>query len=610
MSKASLWSFAAISCCAFSLPAFSADLLDPIVVTATRTAQTVDQTLAAVTIITREDIQRLQAQSIQDVLSATPGINISNNGGAGQASSVFIRGTESDHVLVLVNGIKIGSATLGLTAFQNIPVDQIERIEIVRGPRSGLYGSEALGGVIQIFTKKGTEETSTHFSLGAGSFNAMKATAGLSGSHQALWYNVNLTHEDTDGFDTCQGNLTAGCFSDEPDDDGFDNTSGSIRLGSDIGNQGDWNLHFLHAAGTTEFDGSIFSGNSADNIQQVIGAEVNLSVSDAFQLGVKAGQSKDESDLFFNGASNSFFNTEKQNVSLQADLPMRKDDLLTIGIDYEKDSVDSSTAYEVTSRDNKGVFAQYLASFGSVDMALSLRADDNQQFGSHSSGGLTVSHVHHNGWRVTASAGTAYKAPTFNDLYFPSFGNPNLDPEESISYELGVNNGGVGGIRWSANLFQTEITELIAFDSVTFAIGNIDDARIRGLELEASTQLANWDIQANATLLDAVNDGNTANSGNLLPRRAKETLRLDFDRSFGEFKFGGSYIATGKRFDNLANSLNMGGYGTLDLRTEYRLNDQWNVQARIGNVFDKDYETAKFYNQAERNFFLTLNYHQ
>ena len=600
--------FAVFSCLTFSFPVFSAESLQPVVVTATRTAQTVDETLAPVSIVSSEDIERLQAQSVQEVFQSLPGVHIASNGGAGQPASIFLRGSESDHVLVMINGIKIGSVTTGGAAFQNIPVDQIERIEIVRGPRSSIYGSEAIGGVIQIFTKKGLVETTPEFSIGAGSFDSVKATAGISGSAGLIRYNLNLTHENTAGFDTCQGNLTAGCFADEPDDDGFDNTSGSLRVGSKFGNSGEWDFHLLHAEGSNEFDGSIFSGNESDVLEQVFGGTIRFSPLEKLHISLNAGQNRDDSDIFFNGATNSHFNTKRKNASLQGDLLLRGDNVLTAGIDYQDDSIESSTAYDVTSRNNSGAFIQYLAKIGTVDMQLSLRGDDNEQFGNHGTGGLAISHVHNNGWRVTASAGTAYKAPTFNELYFPGFSNQDLSPEKSVSYELGVNNGSVGEFQWSANLFQTEITDLIAFDATTFAIDNIEEARIRGLETEIRTSLGGWSINANATLLDPVNNGNTTNKGNVLPRRAKQSLRVDLDHDFGKFRLGGTLIATGERFDNLANSNKMPGYGTIDLRAEYSLNPSWLLQASIANLFDKDYQTAQHYNQAGRNFFLTLRY--
>ena len=465
-----------------------------------------------------------------------------------------------------------------------------------------------MGGVIHIFTQKGSGENVPHFSIGAGGYSSYETTAGLSGGDNTLWYNLNISHENTEGFDACQANLAAGCRADEPDNDGFDNTSGTFRVGSKMTDHGEWDLHVLHAAGTNEFDGSELSGNEADIVEEVIGGRIEFSLLETLALKIKAGQSKDESELFFNGEPNSHFATRRQSLSLQGDLSAGETALLTLGVDYDNDEIDSSTDYAETSRDNKGFFAQYLNSFNTIDLQLSLRNDDNEQLGQHSTGSVSLGHVHRNGWRVTASAGTAYKAPTFNELYFPGFGNNALTPETSVSYELGVSNGASNTTHWAVNVFQTNIRDMIAFDATTFSIGNIEKAKIQGVESEFSTTMGHWEINANLNLLMPKNNGSSKNKGNILPRRAKQSLRIDINRHVGKLDLGGSVIASGSRFDNLDNSQEMGGYTTVDLRANYAFHSGWQIQVGIGNLLDKNYETAKFYNQPERNLFVTLSY--
>ena len=587
--------------------AFTAEIA-PIIVTATRTAQTADETLSSVTVITRKEIERQQAQFVQDLLRGIPGVDIANNGGPGKATSVFLRGTESDHVLVLIDGIKVGSATLGTTAFQDIPVEQIERIEIVRGPRSSLYGSEAIGGVIQIFTRKGGGPLKPYFSLGGDSYHTYNASAGVSGGGERGWFSLNASGIDTEGFNACDGKPSpggAGCFTTEPDKDGYRNLSGSLRAGYRFDNGLEMDVHALRAEGKNEFDGSFV--NESESVQQVVGGTARFSPADIWHITLTAGRSRDESDNFKDGAFQSRFDTQRDTLSFQNDLSIAPDHLLTVGGDYQDDRVDGTTAYAVTSRDNTGLFTQYQGRFGAHDVQLSLRRDDNEQFGNRNTGGVAWGYALSEGLRLTASYGTAFKAPTFNELYFPGFGNPNLRPEESDSIELGLSGKATWG-HWSLNAYETRINDLIAFDASTFAPANIDQARIRGLEAVLGTRIGSWDLNTNLTLLDPENRSGGPNDGNVLPRRARQSLRLDADRDFGRYRLGATLLAAGKRYDDLANTRELGGYATIDLRAEVALAKDWRVQARVENLLDKDYETAAFFNQPGRSLYLTLRY--
>ncbi|MEQ6342702.1 MAG: TonB-dependent vitamin B12 receptor [Gammaproteobacteria bacterium] len=582
--------------------------LDTVIVTATRTAQTVDESLAAVTVITRQDIERQQAQSVQDVLRGTPGLSIANNGGAGKQTSFFLRGTESDHVLVLIDGIKVGSATTGMAAFQDYPIDQIERIEIVRGPRSSLYGSEAIGGVIQIFTRKGGGALTPSFSVGGGSYNTYKASAGVSGGGENSWFNASVSGMNSSGFNACNGKPFpggAGCFTVEPDKDGYRNKSGTLRGGYRFGKLGEVDLHWLGTEGRVHYDGSF--QNESKSTQQVYGGRLLLNPVDALRLSLAAGRSQDDSDNFKDGIFSSRFNSERDTVSLQGDISVAAQHLLTAGFDYQNDRVDSTAIYSVASRDNKGLFTQYQGAFGAHDVQASVRHDKNQQFGEKTTGGLAWGYAINNLVRVTANYGTAFKAPTFNELYYPGYGNPNLRSEQSRSIELGLRGAPAWG-SWSAHVFRTAVNDLIGFDPTTFAPVNIDSARLRGVEGAVATQLAGWHMNTSLTLLDPENRASGTYNGNVLPRRAEQTLRVNMDRGFGHYRVGATLFAEGKRFDDLANTRTMGGYTTLDLRVERALAKNWLVQARIANLFDKRYETASYYNQAGRNFFITFRY--
>ncbi|MBI3778286.1 MAG: TonB-dependent vitamin B12 receptor [Gammaproteobacteria bacterium] len=600
---------AALSLLAFH-PLYAADPgieAPAIVVTATRTARTVDETLASVTVITRRDIERQQARSVDDLLRGELGVSISNNGGPGKTTSVFLRGTESDHVLVLIDGIKVGSATTGTAAFQDMPVDQIERIEIVRGPRSSLYGSEAIGGVIQIFTRKGEGPMTPSFSLGGGSYKTYNTSVGVSGGIERGWLSFNASDFSTNGINACSGKPSpggAGCFTYEPDKDGYRNASGSLRAGYRFDKGSDIDLHWLRTEAHNEYDGST---NEANTIQEVYGAQFHITPMDPWRITLGAGRSRDDSDNLKNGVFKSRFDTDRNTASFQNDFTINPGHIFTVGYDYQDDRIGSTTNYAVTSRDNRGLFVQHQANLDAHNMQISLRRDENEQFGQHDTGSLAWGYRVSEQLRLTASFGTAFKAPTFNELYFPGYGNPNIGPETSRSAEIG-GRGSANWGHWSLTTFQTKIDDLIAYDASINAASNVEAAYIHGLETKLGSRFAGWDTGMDLTLLKPENRSSGANYGKILPRRAEQVLRLGAERGFGAYRLGATLNAEGRRYDDLANKQVLGGYTTVDLHGEYTLARNWLAQARIVNLLDKNYETAAYYNQPGRSFFMTLRY--
>ena len=586
--------------------------LDPIVVTATRTAQTADETLAAVTVIDRAEIERRQSTTMTEILRGLPGVAFSSNGGLGASTSLFLRGTESDHTLVLIDGIQIGSATLGTAPWQNIPVEQIERVEVVRGPRSSLYGSEAIGGVIQIFTRRERVEPLTpRLSLSAGSNNRIRTSGGVSAGSERGWFDASLGFEQTAGFNACNGEpMVGGCFVDEPDKDGYTNKNGALSGGWRVSERLTLEADLMRSEGDVDFDGSAFAGNSNKTILQVARLRAQVKPLETWTSTLEVGRSWDKSRVFFEDVFKDRFDTRRDHLGWQNDLLFGADQQVTLGIDHRRDAITTKIDYAEDARDNTGYYGQYLGRFGHADLQLSLRQDEDSQFGGHTTGNAALGYGFANGLRLTASYGTAFKAPSFNELYFPGFGNPDLDPEQSRSAEVGLSGGHPWG-GWSANLYQTDIDDLISTVRVTpnlFLPENVDRARIRGLELWSTATLGGWIMDANLTLLDPRNDSGGADQDNLLPRRPEQTFRLDADRSFGRIGVGGSLFVAGRRFDDTANQTRLDGYTLVDLRAEYAFSEALRVQARVENLLDEQYETAAYFNQPGRTLMLTLRY--
>ncbi|MEO8810416.1 MAG: TonB-dependent receptor, partial [Rhodanobacter sp.] len=514
-----------------------ATALNPVVVTATRTPVTIEDSLSSVTVVTRADIERLQPLSVSDLLIGLPGVSIAQAGGLGQPTSLFLRGTNSSHTLVLIDGVRIGSVGNGLAAFEQLPVNQIERIEIVRGPRSSLYGADAIGGVIQIFTRHGSRDGGLlpSFSLTAGSNRLLRGQAGLSGGGDHGWYNLSVGEAYTRGINACKvgaAEAFAGCFTDEPDRDGYRNRNLVLNGGYRWDNGAQITANWLRSLGEVHFDGSF--QNRSRTVQQTAGSAVTINPLEAWKSSLSIGQNLDRYDNYENRTFTGYIYSRRNQASWQNDISLAEDQLLTLGVDWQGEHIDSDTGYLGDRRHDTGTFAQYQATVGHHEIALSFRRDDNSQYGNHDTGALAWGYHFEGGLKLTASYGSAFHAPTFNDLYYPyGSGNPDLKPEKSRSAELGLSQQ-AGPWNWALNAYQTNIDQLISLDSNYYPL-NISQARIRGVEGQLGVDLAGWTLQGYLSWLQPRNEDGGPNDGNVLPRRAEQTARVDLDRRFGAF---------------------------------------------------------------------------
>ena len=579
--------------------------LSPLTVTATRSQQ--DSRLVSNTVITRQDIERKQINSIEQALRGIAGVNIANNGGLGKSTSVFLRGTESDHVLVLIDGVRAGSATTGGAAWQHLPISEIDSIEVVRGPKSSLYGADAIGGVIHIHTRNAATSASAInpvFAVGVGTYAHYKLEAGVSGAVDKAWYNVHMSYQDSEGFNSCAGALGYGCFTNEPDRDGYQNYAGTLRLGYQLSDWLSVEGHALYSGGNTEFDGGFV--NEADFTQLIYGGKATIQAMDFWRIDLNAGESRDESTNFLQGIKKSSFDTQRVSFSALNNFTLAPEHLLSLGYDFQNDSLDSTESFAETSRHNHAVFIQYQAQLANNEFIFAYRSDFNQQFGQNSTWNAAWGYAFDNGILVSASYGTGFKAPTFNELYFPGYGNSDLNPEKSESYEIGVS-GEHDAWNWSLNGYLTYISDMIAYDSSLFAPNNLSAARIMGLEAMVAGRVYGFDLQANYSALDP-ESMDSATFGNVLPRRAQQTFRLDIDRQIGDASVGSTLNVEGRRFDNLQNTRRIDGFVTWDLRAEYQFFEQVTLQGSVNNILNTQYQTAAGYNSPGVTVFFNLRY--
>ncbi|RYE90814.1 MAG: TonB-dependent receptor, partial [Oxalobacteraceae bacterium] len=392
---------------------------------------------------------------------------------------------------------------------------------------------------------------------------------------------------------------------DEPDRDGYRNLSMSLRGGYALTDALSVEGTALRAEGENHYDGYY---NYSETLQQVLGGKVRYTPSERFTLTANVGRADNESDNYNGSTWLGAAQTHRNSASVQADVGIAEGQLLSAGVDWSQDNLDGSSAgYLVDSRDNTGVFVQYQGRFGAHHLQASVRNDDNEQFGNHTTGSVGWGMALGGDLRLNASYGTGFKAPTFNDLYYPFGGNPDLQPEESKSFNVGIGQYKTTW-NWTFNVFQTRIDSLTGYDSF-FNLVQAEEARIRGAELTFAATFAGWDLSTQfsyadprATARENAEGGANPNYDNLLPRRAPRTGRIDLDRSFGAFRVGTTVNGASARYDNAANTVRVAGYGTLDLRVEYAVTDAWTLQARATNVFDRDYETIAWYNQPGREY--------
>ncbi|WP_038043619.1 TonB-dependent receptor domain-containing protein [Thioalkalivibrio sulfidiphilus] len=574
-----------LSSCLFVAPLEAADELEPIIVTTPmRMAQTVDDSLHPVSVITREDIERLQPNSVPELIRGLPGVQVGASGGFGKQTGVFLRGANANQMIVLVDGVRAGSATAGGAAWEFIPVDQIERIEVVRGPRASAYGADAVGGVIQIFTRSPAREPMRELMVGYGRYNTRQASASVSADSGAWRYHLGASHLASDGYDVLRGG--------DPDDDGYRNDAVNARLGYRMDNGLDLEWRLLRAQGRTEFDSLWTSGtHEEDFVQQAVSVQLSGPAGSAGGWRVIAGETRDERDTL-DGDGRYRYDTRRRNLSAQTDWLLNRTQL-SLGADYLHDQVSGSTDFARDSRDSRAVFAQLHSEWSRHQFGAGLRNDWHSDFGTHGTGDLAWAYRLDEAWRIRGSAGTAFRAPTFNDLYFPwGFGNPDLEPERARNLEAGLEYSRAGH-RLGLNVFENRVRDLIIYDTETFTMQNVNRAHITGAEASWQWAGQDWQLAASYTWLHARDE----ETGNQLPRRARHSARLDADRSLGALRYGFSLIGQGRRYDDPSNTLELPSYVTMDLRGGYRLDRHWDVSAAWSNVFDRYYETVAGYRQ-------------
>lgn len=574
---------------------------EEIIVAANRVEQSIGTVLAATTVIDKDRIRRSSAQNLAELLAGVPGMQFSPAGGLGAQTSLFLRGTESDHTLILVDGVQMTTSTGSAGKLEFIPLDQIERVEIVRGPRSSVYGSEAIGGVLNIITKPhSSEDFNGSLKVMAGTQNSSDANLGLQGRVGNTALSLNASRQQTDGIDFSERGSS--------DDDGYENDSYSLSLTHQFGERFSLSSAYSSFDARSDYDDGVVNTDS-----QQFSTTLTAALSESWDSSLIIEQFKeDNADAGSFGLTNSA--SENRRLSWQNNYSIDARNLLSFGVDRQEQELRYATFGALqtdTSRDNDGVFGVYIHEGAALDFTLSLRNDDNERFGDHSTGSVAIGRDLTDSVRAWVSYGTAFKAPNLIDLYvdFPAFfffANPNLDPETAQSLELGLQASALGA-SWQLNIFRNDIDDLIATDASFTSLANIQQARIDGLEATVSTSLSGWGLDAALTLLEHEN----RSTGVGLLRRPEQTLSINLARDFGVLDLTLNLLAQGEHLDidpvSFGNS-KVGGFGVLNVIAGYQLSEDFELRLRIGNLLDKDYQVVDGFNTQDRTAQLSLNY--
>ncbi|MEZ5435973.1 MAG: TonB-dependent receptor [Pseudomonadales bacterium] len=600
--------------------------LDTVLITATRTEETVTKTLAPATVYTKDDIEQLQAHSVTELLQRIPGASINSNGGAGSVASVFLRGTNSSHTLFLIDGQRINSATLGTSPLESLDVNQIERIEIVRGPRSSLYGADAIGGVIQIFTKQGGEAgLHPKISYGFGNHGTQQTTVSVNGAQDGFRGSFSGSYYDTDGIDALIDDNGTNF-----DNDAYRNTSTSASVGYRFDNDADISLSHYKSNSENEYDNGFLPNTrpySRSGLETTSFKWEQPVISDLWKSTVQLGETRNTYEDFDDLDRRTFskFNTRRESASWQNDFTFKTgavSHVLTGGVDYYNDEVNSTSPFTdatgkpVKERDNLGTFVQEQMEVGKHQLVLGLRNDDNEQYNNNATGNASYGYALRDDLRIIASYGTAFKAPTFNDLFWPitpwSAGNPNLKPEKSTNYEIGLKGTPAFG-SWELNVFENNITDLIEWAEVPpgswfYTPSNVDKAEIQGVEFALNTSIQEWNIVFNTSYIDARYDGKGADHDNFLINRPRHTLNLDISRNFGAYEFGTEFVAQSKRYTDRSNQNVEGGNNLVNVRAAYNLTKEVKLQLKLTNLFDNQYRINDRYNTEGFGYMASIVY--
>jgi vitamin B12 transporter len=605
----------AFSCAAFAQPT------PQVLVTATRMEQAVTETLASTTILTREDIRDTQAPDLPTLLRGAAGIEIAQSGGVGANASVFMRGGNSNHTLILLDGMRINSATTSTTALERLTLDQIERVEIVRGNVSALYGSEAIGGVIQLFTRQGAGASGASGSVTVGSRDTRSGTVSLNGRSDDTRFYLGVAGFQTANFSAIDPNTNATTRAKvNPDNDGVRNTTLNATLAHMLNPRNEVGIRLYDTRGVVNFDNSsAAAANVNTNVHQTRSFLTSFSaysknrILDAWKSTLTFSKSTDSLDQTLNYNWDGHIRTDQRQVSWQNEITLAPTHklLLTAESSSQRAESESATTRFYPARRSTSWIAGYSGSVDRAEFQLNLRGDRYSDFGRANTYFAAAGYNVTNQWKLLVQQSTAFNAPTFNQLYFPGFGSPGLQPEIAKSRDFGAQWAN-GPHLLRLTRFRTDYSNLIQGATVTpFLAINVAKARVNGWEANYTGQLGGFEVRTNLTLQDPVAIPEDSVTGPQLRRRAQAYGNVGVYRSIGAWRFGADFYSSGKRVDTEINAftkVTLASYNLLTLTMRYNVTREVFVAAKLENAGRAQYQLAHGFNSPPQGLFVTVGY--
>ncbi|MEO8752855.1 MAG: TonB-dependent receptor [Casimicrobiaceae bacterium] len=570
-----------------------ATTLDPVVVTASRTPLPIGDLLADLTVIQADEILRSGVQSLPELLQRQPGVEVTINGGPGASSGAFLRGANAGQTLVLVDGLRVGSSSVGATSLEAIPLDQIDRIEILRGPASSLYGADAIGGVIQVFTKRAEGNAFVgNVAAGYGTYNTTNVNAGLRGAIGDLRLSLQAGGTHSNGFNAV---VNPGNFSYNGDRDGYASENVGLNAALPWAEGQELAAAYFHNRLNNQFDGGPGFDDRTITTLETWSVVSRNKLSAIWTSTLTGGEGSDES-VSQSAFGNSPFKTTQRQYLWQNDIMLPLGALAVI-FERRQEQLATDTAFAVTGRNTNSATGVYQVRYDALALQANLRRDDSTQYGGKTTGGIALGYKVSPAWRLTAGYSTGFKAPSFNDLYYPGFSNPNLVPETSRNAEVGAYwTAAYGEVRWEARAigYHNQVQDLIVFGcdaDFNCVPNNVDRATLEGVTMGLDVTWRDTRVIGSLDLQSPESDV----TGNLLPRRARRHGALQVLQQAGPVQLGVEFVASSLRYDDPANTIRMGGYGIVNLTLDWPFAKGWTLLVRGNNVLDKNYELAADY---------------
>jgi vitamin B12 transporter len=566
--------------------------LTPVVVTASRAPQATDDVVLPIIIITGEEIRLRQVTDLGELLASVPGIDIGRNGGPGQAVSLFVRGTESNHVLVLVDGLRINPGTIGGANLHHIDPDQVERIEILRGPRAALYGDQALGGVINIITRTGRSGQTVDLGTRVGSFGTFGADLGFEHASDDWAFDLSLGHERTDGYAFRRGSTET------PD---YDDTSVMLGL-QHRGDGATTSLRLWSARADSEYLDFFLSPASQTSVNRSVQVERSERFGENWSSTVRLSQVVDQIDQ---DLSADFVRSQRLGIDWLNRFTLDGGLIAGLGVNLEHENADAlsfGTGFDEDT-DDRSIYGDLTGGAGPNDWMVALRYSDYESFGGEFTWNAEIARDLSDETRMYAAAGTAFRAPDAFDR-FGFGGDPGLDVERSSSVDIGLHHSFGGGHEIDLSLYRTDIRDLIEFDFGTSMLMNTEHARIEGLEVSYAWASTAWSVQSSVVLQRPRNQ----TTGQDLARRSSESLNLAVTRQLLDWTLRADLRAVGDRLDSPFAPTRIGGYVLVDLSTSWRIRDGLTLRVKAENLLDADYQTADGYSGRGRGLFVSLDF--